>query len=193
MYSFSQFNEQAIIEQFFGDEPHGYFIDIGAASGVCISNTFALALKGWSGLLIEPNPYHFITLLSNYNQMHGRVQLVNAAVFPIGGLKKFHYNATWPSGILELGGSQYAGNYWLNCVTPQELVKIQDQCDFLSIDTDGADLIIFPEMIKAYPRVRLVCVEHIKDLKIKQDWGILFDKHGFKIVDETPENFLISR
>lgn len=193
MYSFSQFNEQSIIEEFFRGKPPGYFIDIGAASGVCLSNTFALALQGWSGLLIEPNPFHFSTLLANYNQMHGRVKLVNAAVFPKGGLTQFYYNNNWPSGIIPLTDRQYAGTYFVNAVAPQQLREVQERCDFLSIDTDGSDTVIFPEMVKVYPDVKLVCVEHINDPKIKAYLGSLFDSLGFKIVAQTPENYIVAR
>jgi len=193
MYCFSQFNEGPLIDEFFKSSDNGYFIDIGAAGGVCLSNTFALSLKGWTGLLLEPNPFYFTTLLDNYNQMHGRVKLVNAAVHPKGGLTEFAYNPKWPSGIVRLEQRQYMGSYWLNVVTPQQLKELQDKCDFLSIDTDGTDTVIFPEMIKVYPSVRLVCVEHINDHVIKDEWHRLFKEYGFTLEAETPENFLAYR
>ena len=58
---FSQYGEQPIILDFFArhtDAPH-YCVDAGAYDGVIGSNSRALFLQGWSGIVIEPDPRTF--------------------------------------------------------------------------------------------------------------------------------------
>lgn len=49
----SQNNEEQIILDYFGDYI-GTFLDLGANDGETLSNSRALALKGWHGVLVEP-------------------------------------------------------------------------------------------------------------------------------------------
>ena len=37
----------------------GFFVDVGAYDGVRYSNTSGLALAGWSGVMLEPNPTYY--------------------------------------------------------------------------------------------------------------------------------------
>ena len=54
--SFSEDGEDKIINKLFGDQSTGYYIDIGAYKPITASNTFLFYLKGWKGVLVEPNP-----------------------------------------------------------------------------------------------------------------------------------------
>ena len=54
--SFSQFGEDvALLAQHSGAGP-GVYVDVGAFHPTLYSNTFAFYLRGWRGVLIEPNP-----------------------------------------------------------------------------------------------------------------------------------------
>jgi FkbM family methyltransferase len=54
--SYSQFGEDvALLRQANFSEP-GYYVDVGACYPVRYSNTFLYYVRGWRGLLIEPNP-----------------------------------------------------------------------------------------------------------------------------------------
>jgi len=57
--SFSQQGEDVLIQNYFEGKDVGFFIDIGACHPIKYSNTYALYLKGWSGINIEPNPDNF--------------------------------------------------------------------------------------------------------------------------------------
>jgi FkbM family methyltransferase len=52
---FSQSEEEKYILEYFGDHI-GTFLDIGCNDGKTFSNTHALALRGWSGVLIDASP-----------------------------------------------------------------------------------------------------------------------------------------
>ena len=57
--SFSQEGEDAVLQTIFAGKNNGFFVDVGAHHPYQISNTFALYLKGWRGINIEPNPELF--------------------------------------------------------------------------------------------------------------------------------------
>ena len=77
--SYSQSGEENAILAAVMDK--GYpctFLDIGAFDGVTYSNTRALALAGWKGVLVEPSPRNFAALRENYKDI--KAQLVNVAL-----------------------------------------------------------------------------------------------------------------
>lgn len=192
MINLSQFNEQQIISDYFGSHV-GHFIDIGASSGVSLSNTFALGLNSWKGLLVEASPSHFQTLMSNYVN-RGGIELVNAALWTERKLMKFHYNQWFYSSLIEKDEANlYQAHYWVNTITADDLKSIQPHCDCLSLDIEGADIIVFPSLMRAYPDCKLVVVEHAKDESLKRKWLAMFEEFGLKILAETPENFVIAK
>ena len=46
----------SLYETFFGQRTSGFFVEVGAFDGYSASNTFGLAERGWSGILVEPVP-----------------------------------------------------------------------------------------------------------------------------------------
>src|SRR5687767_5636594 len=69
MYS-QNLEEQYILEHF-KDRTKGTFCSIGENDGVTFSNVRALALKGWSGVMVEPSPKAFERLKTLYNGQKG--------------------------------------------------------------------------------------------------------------------------
>lgn len=67
---YSQNNEEKLILDYFKDHI-GTFIDIGANDGVTLSNTRALAERGWKGVLVEPSPKAYARLVENYKTFDG--------------------------------------------------------------------------------------------------------------------------
>jgi hypothetical protein len=49
----SQNDEERHILDAFREGPEGNFLDIGAYDRITLSNTYCLALKGWSGVCVE--------------------------------------------------------------------------------------------------------------------------------------------
>ncbi|WBY00960.1 FkbM family methyltransferase [Ramlibacter tataouinensis] len=47
--------EQALVQAFFGDRP-GFYVDVGANDPVLDSQSWHLEQRGWTGLLVEPDP-----------------------------------------------------------------------------------------------------------------------------------------
>ena len=53
---YSQWREDEILIEFFKNHDGGFFVDVGAHDGIRLSNTYALALVGWTGICIEAHP-----------------------------------------------------------------------------------------------------------------------------------------
>lgn len=49
-------NETAMVRDFFGNKPKGYFVDVGANDPVKNSQSWHLEQIGWTGVLVEPQP-----------------------------------------------------------------------------------------------------------------------------------------
>lgn len=185
----SQFNEAEIIAAHFGGHI-GTFLDIGASSGVALSNTFELGLKGWHGLLVEASPIHFQNLVANYIH-RGGFQFLNAALWTERKLMKFHLNNYFYSSLIEKEEPNlYHAHYYVPTVVAEDLKSIQDKAEFISLDIEGADILVFPSLMRAYPDCRLVCVEHANNGALKEEWKKRFAEHGLRVIGETPENYL---
>jgi FkbM family methyltransferase len=62
----SQLHQDAFVLEVLGHKKNGYFVDIGAASGVALSNTYLLEKKfGWRGILVEPARGFYDSLYRN--------------------------------------------------------------------------------------------------------------------------------
>jgi hypothetical protein len=80
---YSRFDEEKIIHEMISatvPKPP-FFVDIGAGNGVTDSNTCLLAIKGWQGLSIEPDPLQFSELAKEYECFPG-VRLSRGVVTP---------------------------------------------------------------------------------------------------------------
>jgi FkbM family methyltransferase len=61
----SQFGQDLLACLYFNKKKDGFFVDIGANSGLIGSNTYALEKLGWEGVCIEPQPDIFVQLKKN--------------------------------------------------------------------------------------------------------------------------------
>jgi FkbM family methyltransferase len=150
-------SEDSFLAEFFRDKNDGYFVDIGAHDGRSYSNTRPLWERGWSGLLVEPDPETFKKLDSNYPDK-SRLTLLNVAVC----LKNEPIEFTRHTDP-ERSGWHSLNPAWIATWEPGTAVKvtvngvrfdslpIARPIDFLSIDTEGYDLTILqsiPETIR---------------------------------------------
>lgn len=58
-----------LLEKHLGDLETGRYVEVGAFDGMNWSNTHLLAKSGWTGIAIEPNPFHFGKLESNLRDL----------------------------------------------------------------------------------------------------------------------------
>ncbi len=130
---YSQCGEDGILEEIFLrlNIKNGFFVEFGAADGICLSNTRYLWEKGWSGVMIEADKVWFNKLIHNYSGV-SNVMCLNLFVSPI----ERQYNGLSFDNIK-------------NCYFPDK------EIDFLSIDIDGLDYLVLENLI-CKPKVILI-------------------------------------
>ena len=199
MKNFSQSREQEIILRELSSIKNGNFLDIGAHDGESLSNTRALALSGWSGTLVEPNPNLFIRLIERYGQ-DPKITLINAAMSDKSGLARFFYDGShyqYSSSIAEnvkelFPDTPFTTSYLVNAISPKDL-EVQ-KFDFVSIDTEGYDLPILVALRGILNETTSVCIEYnytdlnglaaiLEELKCQ----------GFAEIDRTTENIIAKK
>lgn len=157
---YSQYGQDRYLaEQMFPAKTDGFFVDIGAHDGVTYSNSKHFEELGWRGVCVEPNPQVFRQLQRNRS-----CKCVNACISEVSGEIEFAMVVSESeddftnmlSGIVDkydkrhrrrleqevaaAGGRldhiQVASQKFNECVPPGTKI------DFVSIDTEGAELAV---------------------------------------------------
>ena len=197
----SQNDEERVILDYFGDFK-GTFLDLGANDGLTLSNTYALAERGWMGVLVEPSPMAFGALA--YNYANTRFIVYQLALGKYNGVFPFYESGT----LLNQGDAALVST--LNKSNKNKFEKVVDyhevevecmtwdkfiiECpvkhfDFISMDIEGSELDVLPLMDLS--KTRLLCIEHnSKDHLRKQ-----YEKYlsGFSLIHITSENLIYGR
>ena len=198
---FSQRGEQKNILAYFGDKTDGRFLDIGAADGKTFSTTHALALRGWGGICVEPNPHMLVPLLELYDKRDDIIIIAMAASTTPRGVSTPNivmwitndfvsssdpiHVKTWSAQGVKFRKAE-VGNFPLDRLTDYIL-----PLDMINIDVEGNNLGI----LRAVPKnvmdtCQLLCIEHeMQDVAIKAHCA----SYGLKPIHRTEENLLLAR
>lgn len=189
--SYSQGDEEKFILEYFEDFK-GRFLEIGSYSPEVFSNTRALVLNGWSGVMIEPEPASFIGI-SNFYKDNPNIECVNAALGTKRELIKFYdsnggaISTTSDSHMRKWKEQTSYRKIWVNTITIQDIYDtFGDEFDFISLDVEGTNW----ELLQTInlEKVRLLCIEH--DEKIPE---ILEYAQGFTEIYRNGENLILGR
>lgn len=207
---YSQSDEEQHILNYFGDHV-GTFISIGENDGVTFSNVRALALRKWSGVMVEASPKAFDRLKTLYNGYKG-FYLYQYAIGDHNG--KAILNESGPlcsaSDVgLVSGFDTKEMARWNNHIVPGqgrgvkfEPVEVKmfrwktfynrlkiKKFDFVSIDCEGFDLEILSQM--DLTDVKCICLEWNSKPEVKKDFEHYLD--GFKLIYTSGENVIYAR
>lgn len=147
----SQFAQDLILWPILKNTHNGFFVESGALDGEAGSNTLFYEKRGWTGLLVEPNPAMFATLLTK----HRHAYAFNGALSPTGSRTKVMFSqhpsdlgCSWINPISSddwknernptpLGNSSYE----VNCESLMSLLAALNRTtvDFWSLDIEGAE------------------------------------------------------
>ena len=193
---YSQSGEQRFILEYFGNYV-GRWLEIGAADGISMSNTYALAKKGWGGVCVEPDP----VALEGLSQTHGdnpNIQIVPVAIALRGGVVTFH--SSRGGGVSTL--SETHRKKWASvatyedievlAITPQALLqKHPGPYGFFSLDVEGTNADLFEQFPLSDMGTELVCVEHDGEQRRILDHC---SSHGLKrVAHENAENLIVGK
>jgi FkbM family methyltransferase len=145
--SFSQYNEDIILDSIFSGKDKGIYIDVGANDPVILSNTKRFYDKGWHGINIEPNPILFQKLSKERPRdinLNIGIGVVEAKMvfyeMSANTLSSFDRNAAIHGG--KIHGAKLINQYE---VQVKRLVDVWNEhlignkVDFMSVDVEGFD------------------------------------------------------
>lgn len=181
--SFAQDYEDIEIEKILTNKT-GRYLEIGAYHPTRLSNTYRLYMKGWTGVVIEPNP----DVKNLFYKSRPRDKFINFGISD-NGIKLKYYKFLIPAlntfSKTEANKSIGKGH---NLVRKEMILTIKitdivkENFDLLSIDTEGFDAVILKTWPWAKFKPKVICVE--SDVK-----RLLIDK-GYILATTTKNNFI---
>ena len=145
----------------------GRFLDIGSWNAIEMSNTRALFLLGWGGVMVEPSPVPFAGLKAEYGSVE-RVALINAAVVLDAGLTEIamHVSDDAISTTEEANfqkwkkAARFDGKIMVPAITLERIYEEHGDFDFVSIDTEGTSVDLLHRLFAMEKRPKCIAVEH---------------------------------
>jgi len=206
MKDYSQNGEQKIILDYFGDRK-GMFLDIGANDGVTLSNTYALSLLGWDGVLVEPSPKAFTKLEENYKDMNTNNYLVNVAIGTetktVNLLESDSHlhngdiallSTLKPTEVARWKGTQKFEPVEVECFSWKDFLELNETMNpfsMISIDAEGMDWDILQQIDLS--GTRLLCIEWNGNQDIKEKIIAYCKKFYLNFHYENGENIILVR
>lgn len=202
---YSQGQEDQWIASYFGNEV-GTFADFGANDGQTFSNSRALALKGWSGVLVEPSPTCFARLRELYAD-NKLIELHNVGMCEGNGPAILHESGAHVGngdhGLLstvkpsEMKRWQGTGTTFqpteMECVTFLELLRRSEYAhfDFITIDIEGLDYEVLSQIDLTAVGCRALIVE-VND-RNPRPYLDYCAGHGMRMANRNAENLFLIR
>lgn len=165
---YSQNNEEEIILKYFKDFNNGKLLEIGAFHPFKFSNSRALYEKGWSMIMLEPNPICYKALSDEYSN-DDRVKLLEYAITDTDGTIEFYQPGGDAIGTTDMNHKQKweKANVKYNKITVNTmsmntlLEKYGKDINFLNLDVEGKNLELFNLIPNDFfNSLKLICVEH---------------------------------
>jgi hypothetical protein len=182
--------DNVLVNNFFSDTRPGRFLNIGSANGR--DQTYALLIKGWSGVYCDPDPRALVGLLDQTAQYKDQVVLINSAITEHGGLCQFYLN--------ELVGLSTTCEHLLvdqfryhvtNSLTLDQLLDfVGEDFDYVQFDIEGIDDAVVKNINWAtrLPNCKMIGIEGGLS-----PWEQLWDQGQYVISDVTEHNVYYKR
>lgn len=196
MYSQGQ-EERAIVDYFNGSV--GSFLDCGAYDGALFSNSLALALHGWTGLAIEPDPHAFCKLLNTYTAHKiTDVRCLHAFVGTENGITPFYgtggdaVNTASEEQREEWGKHVKYRKFFVPVITIRQVLDLFGSAwDFVNVDVEGGNIPLLQSMPLSEMQTKLICVEHQGRQHEVREYCA---GHGLtEVLYESAENLILGR
>jgi FkbM family methyltransferase len=187
MAFYSQYGEDRWITENLLLPTVGVFVEVGGEDGAIRSNTLHFEQKGWTGLIIEPDPRQRENLARN------RRCLIENCAIGVDPHAVFHL--TDPpalSGFLREGGDLRVPVKTLGNVLRENGIGM---IDLLSIDTEGTEIEIWRSFEPEFHRPDLVIIEYntqglpLKDNELLDE----MNRGPYRLLHRTEANLIFRR
>jgi FkbM family methyltransferase len=201
MTFYSQSNEDKVLyEKYFKKyslEGKKYYLEMGAIDGVMYSNTkFYQDTLGWTGILIEPNPYMFTKLIDN----RPNNKLLNVLCSDIKDSLVFNICSSIPAvSSVELTKPENFDKIYYNYSKMQKINTIPisldtivensglERIDLCVLDVEGHEINVLNSFSFKFPIV-LFLIEFLDDEEKNKNIIILLEKNNFKYIEKCAHN-----
>jgi FkbM family methyltransferase len=174
--SYAQNLEDYHLDLVFGDQPDGAYVDVGGGHPVADNVSFWFYLKGWRGLVVEPQQ----ALADIYAGVRPRDHTVSCLAGRAEGEAEFHVVDKlhgFSTTVREhaAGAGQFGAAYTTIRKPVRTLAALCAEAaltriDFLKIDVEGAEADVIAGMDFVRWRPRVVVVEAIAPGSMAQAW-----------------------
>lgn len=204
----SQNSETAIALKYFKGRK-GTMLDIGANTGLFLSNSYDLIKQGWSCIAIEPSSA-FKELKELHKNNKKKVQCHNVALGKTNGKLKF-----FESGAHVKGGTDKA---LVSTAVPEEMERWKDvdfeetevdvipfadfmmengydslKIDYISLDVEGMEMEILEQINLKFWGVDLLCIEWNGKKELEKKYTAYCANHGLKEIHRNAENIIFAK
>ena len=157
-----------VLRDVFKFKKKGYFVDLGAADGIDLSNTYILEKIGWKGICIEADSKNFAALIRNrkgINEQACVLDSVKEVVFVAADDPAFGETSHLFGGVKEyLTAHKPKGTEVKMTTVTLEMVLRKygapKVIDYLSIDVEGAEYTVLKNFPFHKYRFKVMTVEH---------------------------------
>ncbi len=205
--SYSQFNEDLLIDLLLMSKNNGFYVDVGANDPTFNSNTNRFYLKGWSGINIDPN----LESYKNFCVNRARDINLNIGVGPRRE-KMIFYQVVGDSTLSSFNKEiavKMSKRYDLSIAEKEiDVLPLRDvlnehlkgrQIDFMSVDAEGFDLEVLKSNDWEKYRPSLLMVEinnqynEILNYMTECNYALIFNNpdNAIFVNNEISDNILI--
>ena len=203
IFSFSECGEDALVIRFLSEIckiQTGNYIDIGANSAVSSNNTISMYLRGWRGVIVEPNP----SLIPGFRRIRPGDTVIQKVVSSKDNLELTFYEME-PNLVstLDFEVVKYHLNIGYRLIQESQIQSIslnticamfKEPVHFISIDTEGHEYEILSTFDFERYKPLAFCIETVfKKEENIQDPVELLQQNGYKIFGSTNKNTLMVR
>lgn len=201
----SQNSETSIALKYFKGRK-GTILDIGANTGLFLSNSYDLIQQGWKCVAIEPS-----SAFEDLQELHKdnpNVTMHNVAIGDNKGKLKFY-----ESGEHVKGGGDKAlvstavpseMNRWnevdfketeVDVITFADLLELHpnEKFNYISLDVEGYEVVILPQIDLASVGCELLCIEFNGDKDLARKFTNYCYRFGLKEIHRNAENILFAK
>lgn len=195
---YSQYGEERVLRDFFGDKTEGFVVDVGAMDGQTYSNSRDLIEnKGWKGVLVECHPQFFADLEKLYKG-NDDIALKNVACYNEEKVLDFYMysegvhasvstvSEEFKQRVINAHGDKFKPEaVQVQAVRLETILSECEKVDFLSIDCEGVDMEVLESNDWTKYRPSLVCVEHSMS---HEELHQFMSKINYSVYDKTAGN-----
>lgn len=182
----SQLGQDCIVDTIFNQKKAGVFVEIGVGSGKNISNTYFLEkYRNWTGVLCEPSKKFHDSITKTRKAI-----LVKDAIYDKSGLEINFNEVVGNEELSTLSNYKPSDShnrtavkvYLVKTISFNDLYKKyleKKKIDYLSVDTEGSELIILGAIDFNKIDISVISVEHNYDKNKLDEISSLLDRFGY--------------